>query len=102
MEGSQIPILENFPLISKTMPYYGYTHRMLLLLSIFSKKSRRLIIDNYKAFVRIMRDFWLEKEVCIKDLLILNLPYDLFKFKIESDSLNHGVDDLVALINIVI
>ena len=84
MESYRIPILEKYSLMLKTLPYYSYTHKAWLLLSCFSPKSRKILKDNYKAFLN-----WMEKnlmEVEIDDYYNIkrkySLPFDLFKFYI--------------------
>ena len=87
MESYGTPILEEYSLMLKTLPYYSYTHNALLLLSCFSQKSRKIINKSYKAFLN-----WMEKnlmQVWIKDENIkrrYSLPWDLFKFKIWIES----------------
>ena len=98
MEGSRISILENFPLVSHVMPYYGFTHRMFLLLSALSKGSRQMLIENYKVFRRIMLNYSLKFNINIKDLERLHIPCDLFKFKIEPIS-EDSVTDLISFVN---
>ena len=87
MESYRIPILEKYSIMLKTLPYYSYTHNAWLLLSCFSQKSRKILKDNYKAFLN-----WMEKnlmQVEIKDENIerrYSLPWDLFKFNITIKS----------------
>ena len=102
MEGSVIPILESFPLISKVMPYYGFTHRMFLVLSILSKHTRSILMKYYKEFRRFMLEYSLEKEVTIENLSHLHLPSDLFKFRIKAITLYNKIDLLFNFIDTVI
>ena len=84
MESYGVPILEKYSLMLKTLPYYSYTHNAWLLLSCFSPKSRKILKDNYKAFLN-----WTESnlmEVEIKNIKLkrrYSLPWDLFKFIIS-------------------
>ena len=98
MERIYIKILESFPLISKVMPYYAWTHRMFLLLSEVSKKTRLILIKNYTLFRRIMLEYSMEKSIDIKKLLMLNIPYDLFKFNIKNSNVN-SVEYIIDLAN---
>ena len=87
MESYEIPILEKYSLVLKTLPYYSYTHKAWPLFSCFSQKSRKNLKDNYKAFLN-----WMDSnlmEVKIKDENTERrylLPWDLFKFKIWIES----------------
>ena len=102
MEGYYIPILESFPIISVVMPYFGYTHKMFLVLSVISKRTRLVLINNYTQFRRYMRQYCLVKDVSIKTLSTTHLPCDLFAFNIKEDSLSKGVNDLLSFANTVI
>ena len=102
MEKYRISILESFPLVSIVMPYYGYTHRMFLVLSELSQKSRCMLISNYKEFRRYMSVYCLGKEICIFQLSKLTLPFDLFKFNVlKNKPYEPEADDVVAFVNIL-
>ena len=104
MESYEIPILEKYSLVLKTLPYLSYTHNAWLLLSCFSPKSRKNLKDNYKAFLN-----WMEKnlmEVEIKEQNIkrrYSLPWDLFKFGIWIESEEHATyfKEWIANINLI-
>ena len=100
MEVSRIIILEKLSLITVVMPYYSYTHRIFLVLSMLSKKSRFILKSNYGAFRKAMLKYTLEKNSKIKDLANLYLPLDLFKFRIGYSISNW--DDLIIFLNTVI
>ena len=101
MEGNHIPILESYPLVSKVMPYYGFTHKGFLVLTILSKSVRQMIIVNYKTFRRIMLEYSFEKFITIEALTRLDLPTDLFRYKIDKTYLGEGGKNLVTFINII-
>ena len=102
MEVENIPIFESLSLIYKVMPYFGYTHRIFLILSILWKKTRNVLKHNYKVFRKIMIDYSLEKIVTIEELLELNIPYDLFKFNIRYDFFWVGIEKLISFANTII
>ena len=100
MEGTSILTLENFSLISIIMPYYGFTHKMFLVLSVISKGTRQMLIENYKVFRRIMLKHSLKKEkISYYDLANLSLPWDLFRFQIDNSSSDNEVENLIKFIN---
>ena len=106
MERSHIAILESFPLISVIIPYYGFTHWGFLLLSALSRKTRSILMENYKVFRRIMLQY--SKERKIEDngewsLLVL-LPADLFRFniRISAEKLIELARTVVLLIKLFI
>ena len=101
MEKIHISILDKISLLSIIMPYYSCSHKSFLLLSTLSSKIRRNLSDFYVEFRKFMLKFCKEKEVGIKDLADLRLPMDLFKFKINSDSLFMGVEHLIAFVNTI-
>ena len=101
MEVESIPILENLSIIYEVMPYYGYTHRIFLILSKLSKNTRSILKHNYKIFWRIMLDYSLKKKVSIEVLLKMSFPFDLFKFNIEYDSFLINIQNLVLFANTV-
>ena len=104
MESYGIPILEKYSIMLKTLPYYSYTHNAWLLLSCFSQKSRKILKDNYKAFLN-----WMEKnlmQVEIKEENIerrYSLPLDLFKFniKIENEEQATYFKEWIVNINLI-
>ena len=104
MESYRIPILEKYSLMLKTLPYYSYTHKVWLLVSCFSQKSRKILKDNYKAFLN-----WMEKnlmEVKINDennKRRYSLPWELFKFviKIESEEQATYFKEWIVNINLI-
>ena len=102
MEKSYCSILDNFTLVSIVMPYYGFTHRMYLVLSALSKRTRMNLHENYKVFRRIMVEYTMEKWVYAQDLHSENLPYDLFKFYIKRYFFWPKIDDIISLSNIII
>ena len=83
MESYRIPILEKYSLMLKTLPYYSYTHNAWLLLSCFSQKSRKILKDNYKAFLNWMENNLMEVKIDFGNIIRrYSLPWDLFKFNI--------------------
>ena len=50
MESIKITILQNFALISKIMPYFGYTHKWFILLSRLSSNTRDKLYEFYNEF----------------------------------------------------
>ena len=83
MESYGIPILEKYSLMLKTLPYYSYTHNAWPLLSCFSPKSRKILKDNYKAFLNWMEKNLMEVEIENENIeRRYSLPLDLFKFNI--------------------
>ena len=99
MESNYIQIIENLPLISVIMPYYGYTHRAFLVLSELSKRSRTALIKNYKIFRRIMLKFSMVMEISIQDLEELIIPLDMFKCKIDEFSSENEILSLLKFVN---
>ena len=101
MESYRTPILEKYSLMLKTFPYFSYTHNAWLLLSLFSQKSRKILKDNYKAFLN-----WMEMnlmEVEIKNQSIerrYSLPWDLFKFNITIENKEHAAYFKKWIVNI--
>ena len=81
MKSRRIPILENFALISVIMPYYGPTHKMFLVLSSFSAKSRDKLDEYYDEFRNVMAKYSLKIRIVDCKLATWKLPCDLFKFK---------------------
>ena len=81
MESRRIPILENFALISVIMPYYGPTHKMFLVLSSFSTKSRDKLDEYYEEFRNAMAKHSLKIRIVDCKLATWQLPCDLFMFK---------------------
>ena len=79
MEVNTISLLENFGLISITMPYYGTTHQSFLLLSSFWTKSRMKLDDYYSEFRSIMRKYSAEIYITNREVLSTFPPFDLFK-----------------------
>ena len=79
MEINKILLLENFGLISITMPYYGATHQSFLLLSSFSVNSRKKLDDYFCEFRRIMRKYWAEIYISKNKIIKGFPPLDLFK-----------------------
>ena len=83
MESYRIPILEKYSLMLKTLPYYSYTHNAWLLLSCFSQDSRKILKDNYKAFLNWMDSNLMNVEINYENIeRRYSLPLDLFKFGI--------------------
>ena len=83
METYKIPILEKLGLMLKTLPYYSYAHNAWILLSCFSKKSRKFFKNNYKAFLNWMEKNLMEVEIENDNIKRrYSLPLNLYKFKI--------------------
>ena len=101
MESYEIPILEKYSLMLKTLPYYSYTHNAWLLLSLFSPKSRKNLKENYKAFLNWMENNLMKVE--IKDENIkrrYSLPWDLFQFNIWIRNEEHATYFKEWIVNI--
>ena len=81
-------IFYSFALTSVTMPYYGSTHKVFLLLSSLCTKSRMKLDEFYEEFRKIMAEF--SKEIDINDMNsnLLALPWDLFKFNFVNKPLS--------------
>ena len=91
MESYRIPILEKYSLMLKTLPYYSYTHNSWFLLSCFSQKSRKILKENYKAFLHWMDSNLMQVKIHIYNIeRRYSLPYDLFKFDIWIESEEHA------------
>ena len=91
MENYGTPILEKYSLMLKTLPYYSYTHNAWLLLSCFSPKSRKILKDNYKAFLNWMDSNLMQVEIYFDNIeRRYSLPWDLFKFNIRIYSEEHA------------
>ena len=104
MESYRIPILEKYSLMLKTLPYYSYTHKALLLLSCFSQDSRKILKDNYKAFLNWMDSNLMQVEIKKKKIeRRYSLPWDLFKFNITIESEEHATyfKEWIANINLI-
>ena len=101
MEQSYIPIFESFPLVSVIMPYYGLTHEMFCVLSILSVSIRQNLNDHYEEFRKYMLRFSKTLKIDIEKLSEMEIPSDIFKFKIDPHSLDGGVDDLITLIGTI-
>ena len=111
MESYEIPILEKYSLMLKTLPYYSYTHNGWLLLSCFSQESRKNLKDNYKAFLNWMdknlMQVWIQHENIERRY---SLPWELFKFDITIGNKEHATYfkkwivsiNLILLIKIII
>ena len=80
MEDDKIRILEIFSLVSKIIPYYGWNHRMFLILSQLNKASRNKLDQFYEEFVNISEKFRLEVIVDEHSQHKLKLPADFFRF----------------------
>ena len=101
MESYGIPILEKYSLMLKTLPYYSYTHNAWLLLSLFSPKSRKILKDNYKAFLNWMDSNLIEVEIKNENIKRrYSLPWDLFKFKITIGIEEHATYFKKWIVNI--
>ena len=106
MESYGIPILEKYSLMLKTLPYYSYTHKAWILLSCFSQKSRKILKDNYKAFLYWMEKNLLQVEIDHRYYNIkrkFSLPWDLFKFNITIRREEHATffKEWIANINLI-
>ena len=84
MMTTRIPLLEKFGVCTVVMSYYGLTHRSFLLLSKLSSKSREMLDINYEGFLNSMMGnlFWIELDSSHIDKLMIELPWDLFKYNI--------------------
>ena len=102
MESCRIPILEKYSLMLKTLPYYSYTHNAWLLLSCFSQKSRKILKDNYKAFLNWMEKNLMEVEIHDYENIMrrYSLPWDLFKFNISIFNKEHATYFKKWIVNI--
>ena len=101
MEDSRFAILENFNLISKVMPYYGYNHKAFLLLSALSKNIRQLLIERYTEYRTFMFQYSREERVTIEDLAQLSQPSDLFRYSIHLNFNYTEIDHLKTLCDTV-
>ena len=68
MESCSIPILENLPIISIMMPFYGFSHETFILLSAAWANSRHNLINNYWEFRRYIIKYAKKLKNKIKDL----------------------------------
>ena len=89
MEDSKVSILENFSLIFKIMPYYGPTHKVFLLLSWLCVKSRQKLNEFYWEFRKFMAKYSFELDIDEDVFYQLDLPSDLFRFKLTIDSFSN-------------
>ena len=104
MESYEIPILEKYSLMLETLPYYSYTHNGWLLLSCFSQDSRKILKDNYKAFLNWMDKNLMQVEIENENIeRRYSLPLDLFKFdiRIESEEQATYFKEWIANINLI-
>ena len=83
MESTRIHLLEKLSLCSIVLPYLP-THRSFLILSSFSHKSREMLEQNYRLFVRLMRRSCLNVAIRSTCLDKLWLPSDLFTFHVHN------------------
>ena len=88
MEG-KILLLENFGLISVTMPYYGHTHKGFLLLSKLWVKTRMKLDEFYVEFRRHMIPYWWEIELNDHKYSRPFPPWDLFRLNFMP--INEGI-----------
>ena len=88
MENIKIPVLENFALISKILPFYGYTHKSFLLLSVLWVKTREKLDEYYDEFRKFMMRYRITIVINQKNMSRLQLPSDLFKFSIKVNENN--------------
>ena len=76
-------MFDRFNLISHVMPFYGYTHKAFLVLSILCSASRHKLDEYYFEFIQCMKENWfcINKglECSVKHLY---LPNDLFNLTI--------------------
>ena len=99
MESFHISILESFPLISITMPFYGYSDEIFRLISSLSVKARKNLIDYYPEFRKFMFKYSRIKKITIRTLVERKIPMDLFKLDVDKSCLDAGVNDLIVLIS---
>ena len=101
MESYRITILEKYSLMLNTLPYYSYTHKAWLLLSCFSQKSRKILKDNNKAFLKWMEKNLMEVEIENENIeRRYSLPWDLFMFGITIGNKEHATYFKKWIVNI--
>ena len=99
MESSYISILESFPLISVTMPYYGFTDEIFYVLSSLSISIRKNLMNYYLEFRKFMFKFMNKKDISIRDLSEMKIPLDLFKVNLYHIEYDGDGEYLVVFIN---
>ena len=104
MESCGIPILEKYSLMLKTLPYYSYTQKAWLLLSCFSPKSRKILKENYKAFLNWMENNLMEVKIYDENIKRrYSLPWEVFKFNIWISNEEHATyfKEWIVRINLI-
>ena len=77
-----ISLLEKLGVTSIVMSYFGYTHRAFLILTRLSRQSRKMLDQNYDAFMNSM--VWNNAHFDIQeDIKLLKLPWNLFRYSIK-------------------
>ena len=90
MESWRIPILENFGLISKIMPYYNNTHNSFQVLSSLSSRSRKKLDEYYTEFIYFMKNYRFHFNM-ENNPNILSYPSDLISMTIVISNKNKNV-----------
>ena len=100
MSWNRILLLERLGTTSMIIPYCGKTHKIFLLLSKLSTKSRKLLNDYYEGIMNALLEFNLEIEASGSNIAWLFLPWDFFKFSIRLNSKNDWSTFLMFIDNI--
>ena len=98
MESSHIPILENFPLLSEVMPFFGSPDKSFIVLSELSAWTRKNLMKHYPEFRRFMLKYTTKLKITINELSEMKIPLDLFKFEIDEDERANGIEPLIDLL----
>ena len=86
MENDRVNILDSFAIISKIMPYYGWTHKYFLVLSQLWSSTRSKLDEFYHEFRMIKEKSLFHLKISSLNIDKLFFPNDLFTFEVELKS----------------